>query len=39
MTLYEKLRERKANLKTRIALIKANNKSKTTELNYKRIGL
>lgn len=39
MTLYEKLRKRKADIKARLALIDAENRDKKNQLNYKRIGL
>lgn len=39
MTLYEKLRKRKADIKARLDLIDAENRDKKNQLNYKRIGL
>jgi len=39
MTLYEKGRERKLALKTRVELIKSKQREKTARLNLKRIGL
>lgn len=39
MTLYEKLQKRKSDIKARIELINADNREKTNQLHYKRIGL